>query len=382
MTKKISVLGSTGSIGKQTLEIVKEHPDKFKIVGLAVMKSIDLLEQQIKEFNPEVVAVFDKEQAKILSSRISANIKIYSGIEGLIAVATHHSAELVLNSVVGSIGLLPTIEAIKAKKNIALANKETLVAAGELVMKECAKNNVSIIPVDSEHSAIFQCLQGEKIIDISKIILTASGGPFRDWDYDAIKKATIQDALKHPNWSMGKKISIDSATLMNKGLEVIEAKWLFNVEVEKIQVVVHPQSVIHSMVELKDNSIIAQMGVPDMKLPIQYALSYPDRIEGEVTKLDFTKYNSLTFNEPDIRRFPCLSLAYEALEVGNTMPCVLNIANEVLVACFLKGKISFYDIPKYIEKIMESHNPFPYSSAKELIDLEKWVKNWILNELR
>lgn len=379
--KKISILGSTGSIGKQTLELVREHPEKFQIVGLAVMRSIDDLELQINEFQPKIVAVFDKEKAQVLANRISSNIKICWGIEGLMEVATYPSANLVLNSVVGSIGLLPTIAAIKSKKDIALANKETLVAGGDLVIKECQKNNVDIIPVDSEHSAIFQCLQGEKLSDLNKIILTASGGPFREWEYETIRNATSQDALKHPNWSMGKKISIDSATLMNKGLEVIEAKWLFNVDVDKIEVVIHPQSIIHSMIELKDHSVIAQLGVPDMKLPIQYALSYPERIQGKVRNLDFKKLNMLTFMEPDTKRFPCLDLAYQAIKIGGTMPCILNTANELLVEYYLKNKIKFYDIPRYIEKIMGTHNSFVYNTIEELLELEKWVRIWLIDEL-
>ncbi|SNR89097.1 1-deoxy-D-xylulose 5-phosphate reductoisomerase [Anaerovirgula multivorans] len=379
--KKICVLGSTGSIGKQALEIVKEHPETFKVIGLAAMQSIDDLEQQIREYQPKIVAVFNEEKGKMLASRISSNTKICFGIEGLIEAATYEDVDIVLNSVVGSVGLLPTIAALKSKKNVALANKETLVAAGELVMETSYKNSVSIIPVDSEHSAIFQCLQGEKQEDISKIILTASGGPFRNWDYADIKTASSSDALRHPNWSMGKKISIDSATLMNKGLEVIEAKWLFDIHVENIEVIIHPQSIIHSMIELKDRSVIAQLGIPDMKLPIQYALSYPDRVEGNVKGLDFKKINSLTFTEPDLQRFPCLKLAFEAIKIGGTMPCVLNTANEILVDYYLKNRITFYDISKYIEKVMNKHNAFSYNNVEELLELEKWVKSWIIDEL-
>ncbi|SES68309.1 1-deoxy-D-xylulose 5-phosphate reductoisomerase [Natronincola peptidivorans] len=380
--KNISILGSTGSIGKQTLEIAREHPEKYKIVGLAVMNNIDELELQIEEFQPKLVTVFDEAKAKILASRIASKIKVYYGVEGLIEVASHQDNHMVINSVVGSIGVLPTIAAIKNKIDIGLANKETLVAAGKLVLEECKKNNVSIIPVDSEHSAIFQCIQGETDENIAKIILTASGGPFRNWSYQDIENAAAKEALKHPNWSMGKKISIDSATLMNKGLEVIEARWLFGIDVEKIEVVIHPQSVIHSMVETIDASIIGQLGVPDMKLPIQYALSYPKRIKGKVKKLDFKRYNTLTFEEPDFVRFPCLELAYAAMKIGGTMPCVLNTANEVLVDYYLKDKIKFYDIAKYIEKIMGAHNAFHYNNVEELLALEEWVKSWLLDELR
>ncbi|NLM03666.1 MAG: 1-deoxy-D-xylulose-5-phosphate reductoisomerase [Clostridiales bacterium] len=375
--KKISVLGSTGSVGQQTLEIVRNHPDKFKIIGLAVMSNIDDLELQINEFKPKVVTVFQKEKAEILAKRISSNTKVLWGMEGLIEVASHNDADIVLNSVVGSIGLLPTLAAIESKKDIALANKETLVAGGEFVMEKSIKNNVNILPVDSEHSAIFQCLRGEKKTELNKIILTASGGPFRTWEYDDIKNAKSKDALKHPNWDMGKKISIDSATLMNKGLEVIEAKWLFDLNIDEIEVIIHPQSIIHSMIELKDNSIIAQLGVPDMKLPIQYALTYPDRIEGNVEKLDFSVFNTLTFSEPDLKRFPCLGLAYKAIEIGGTMPCAVNAANEILVDYYLKDKIGFYDIPKYIEKTMDKHKAFKYNTVEELLDVEKWVRIWL-----
>lgn len=380
--KKICILGSTGSIGKQALEIVTEHPEKYQVVGLAAMQSIDDLEMQIKEYQPKIVAVFNEEKGKMLASRLSSNTRICFGIEGLIEVATFEDADIVLNSVVGSVGLLPTIDALKAKKTVALANKETLVAAGELVVETAYNNNTSIIPVDSEHSAVFQCMQGEKPEDISKIILTASGGPFRNWSYIDIKDAKSSDALRHPNWSMGRKISIDSATLMNKGLEVIEAKWLFDMKEDNIEVVIHPQSIIHSMIELKDQSIIAQLGIPDMKLPIQYALSYPNRIKGKVPGLDFKKISSLTFEEPDFNRFPCLMLAFEAIKIGGTMPCVLNAANEILVNYYLQDRIKFYDISKYIEKVMNKHNAFSYNNIEELLEIEKWVRSWIIDELR
>ncbi len=379
--KKICILGSTGSIGKQALEVVEEHRDRFEIVGLAAMTSIDELESQIIKYQPKIVAVFNKEKGEILKSRLVSNTKIVMGMEGLLDLASHKDADLILNSVVGSIGLLPTVAALEAGKDVALANKETLVAGGDLVMGICKERDVNIIPIDSEHSAIFQCLQGEKKEDINKIILTASGGPFRKWDYDKIAAASFKEALKHPNWNMGQKISIDSASLMNKGLEVIEAKWLFDIEAENIEVVVHPQSIIHSMVEFRDNSIIAQLGEPDMKLPIQYGLSYPNRIKGNVTKLDFIKHNNLTFEKPDIRRFPCLDLAYQAIKIGGTMPCVLNIANEILVGYYLQGRIKFYDISKNIEKIMYKHEAFEYNNVEELIKTEKWVKDQLTHEL-
>lgn len=379
--KNISILGSTGSIGTQTLDVIRNHSDKFRVVGLSALKNIDDIEKQINEFNPEIVAIFDKEKAEILSSRIGKKTRIVSGIEGLIEVATIDSSDIVVTSVVGSIGLVPTLEAIKCNKTIALANKETLVVAGELVMKEAEKKGVKIIPVDSEHSAIFQCLQGEDIENISKIILTASGGAFRNYTKSEIENAKAKDALKHPTWNMGQKVTIDSASLMNKGLEVIEAKWLFNVDLDKIEVIVHPQSIIHSMVEYKDHSIISQMGAPDMRTPIQYALSYPDRIESSVAKLDFNVMGDLTFMNPDTDRFPCLSLAYKALKIGRTMPCVLNGANEVLVEYFLKDKIGFYDIPRFIEMAMEEHKPFTYETVDELLEVDKWVRSWIKNQL-
>ena len=380
--KKISILGSTGSIGIQALDVVGAHRERFKIVGLSASGNIDELEKQIEEFNPEVVAVFEKEKAEILSHRVGKKVKIVSGMEGLVTVATLENADIVLTSVVGSVGLIPTLEAIRRKKTIALANKETLVAAGELVMKEAKKHAAGIVPVDSEHSAIFQCLQGEDIKNVSRIILTASGGSFRDCTRAEMEKAGSADALKHPTWNMGKKVTIDSSTLMNKGLEVIEARWLFNMELDKIDVVVHPQSVIHSMVEYKDNSIIGQMGVPDMRIPIQYALSYPERMENSVKRLDFGNLGQLTFMPPDMEKFPCLSLAYEALKIGKTMPCVLNGANEVLVEYFLRDRIGFYDIPKFIEKAMAAHEPFSYKTVGEILEVDRWVKNWVRNEIK
>ncbi|HZX21344.1 MAG TPA: 1-deoxy-D-xylulose-5-phosphate reductoisomerase [Clostridia bacterium] len=380
--KKISILGSTGSIGTQALDVIRTYKKRFRVIGLAALRNIDELERQIEEFNPEVVAVFEKEKAEILSKRIGKKVKIVSGIEGLFAVATSEATDMIITSVVGSIGLLPTIKAIRCKKTIALANKETLVAAGELVIEEAKKYGAKIIPVDSEHSAIFQCLQGEDPKNISRIILTASGGPFRDWSKDRIEKAKARDALKHPTWNMGRKITVDSSTLMNKGLEVIEARWLFNVELGKIDVVVHPQSIVHSMVEYKDSSIISQMGIPDMRTPIQYALFYPERMESNIRKVDFSNLGQLTFMLPDMEKFPCLSLAYEALKIGKTMPCVLNGANEVLVEHFLQNKIGFYDIPKFVEKAMAIHKPFTYKTVDELLEVDKWVKNWIRNEIR
>ena len=381
MKKGISLLGSTGSIGQQAVEVIREHKDKFEIVSIAVMKSIDALEEQIREFQPKLAVVYDEAAAKLLKERITSDTKILTGMEGLIEAATHRDVDIVLNSVVGSVGLQPTLSAIKCGKDIALANKETLVVAGSLIMEEVARNNVKMIPVDSEHSAIFQCLQGEEKNEPSKIILTASGGPFREWKKEDIEKANYRAALKHPNWSMGKKISIDSATLMNKGLEVIEAKWLFNIDVDKIEVVVHPQSIIHSMVEFQDHSIIAQLGLPDMKLPIQYALTYPKRLKGDLPRLSFKEIRELTFQQPDVERFPCLQLAFDAIAIGGTMPCVVNGANEELVQYYLEERIGFYDIPKYIEKAMLQHKAFQYSNLEELLEVDAWVRDWIKSHL-
>lgn len=381
MKKRICLLGSTGSIGQQAIEVIREHRDKFELVAIAVMKNIDILEEQIHEFKPKVAVVYDSAFAKILKDRITTDTIILTGMEGLITAATHEEVDIVLNSVVGSVGLQPTISAIRSKKDIALANKETLVVAGSLVMEEVRKNNVRMIPVDSEHSAIFQCLQGESQENLSKILLTASGGPFREWEKDQIAKASYRAALKHPNWSMGKKITIDSATLMNKGLEVIEAKWLFEIEVDKIEVVVHPQSIIHSMIELKDYSIIAQLGMPDMKLPIQYALTYPKRLAGNLPRLSFRELRELNFYVPDTDKFPCLKLAYDAIGIGGTMPCVINGANEVLVQYYLEDRIGFYDISKYIEKAMLKHQAFEYTTIEELLEVDEWVRDWIRIQL-
>ncbi|WP_427338687.1 1-deoxy-D-xylulose-5-phosphate reductoisomerase [Caloranaerobacter sp. DY30410] len=378
--KNISILGSTGSIGTQTLEVINELDD-FKIVGLSANTNIDLLEKQALKYKPKIVAVYDESRAKLLREKLKVyNIKVVSGMDGLIEVATEKEADIVLTSVVGMIGLLPTLEAIKFGKTIALANKETLVTAGEIVMIEAKKNNVDIIPVDSEHSAIFQSLKSGKKEEVSKIILTASGGPFRGKKLKDLENVSVFDALKHPNWSMGRKISIDSATLMNKGLEVIEAKWLFDVDIENIEVVIHPQSIIHSMVEFIDGSVIAQLGVPDMKVPIQYALTYPERKYSNIKKLKLTEIKTLTFEEPDIDTFPCLKLAFEALKHGGTMPSVLNAANEVAVKLFLDRKIKFLDIPKLIEEVMLKHKIIYNPKLDDIIESDKWARESIVSK--
>lgn len=377
--KKISILGSTGSIGTQTLDVVRKNRDKFEVVAISANSSINLLLEQIKEFKPRYVAVYNENSAKELKKMIPSDIKIevLSGMEGLITISSLDEIDVLLTAIVGMIGLVPTLEAIKKGKTIALANKETLVTAGQLVMEEAKKRNVAILPVDSEHSAIFQCLNGESKKEIESIILTASGGPFRGKSKNDLINVTKNEALKHPNWSMGRKISIDSSTLMNKGLEVIEAKWLFDVNSDKIDVVVHPQSIIHSMVQFVDSSIIAQMGCPDMKLPIQYALTYPERILNDFERLDFSKLSSLTFEKPDLNTFPCLKLAYDSLNMGGTYSAVLNAANEVLVNEFLEDKIKFYDIPYYIEKTLDAHKSIEKPTLEEILYTDNWSREFV-----
>jgi len=348
--KKISILGSTGSIGVNTLDVISRYPDKFQVVGLAGGGNEKLLLKQIRKFKPKIAALFNKEGGDRLREKLkNKNVSIVSGIDGIIEVATVPDADMVISAIVGAAGLIPTLSAIKANKDIALANKETLVMAGEIIMKEIDGKG-RIIPVDSEHSAIFQSLVGEKKKNIKKIILTASGGPFRNYSAAQFKNIRPEDALKHPNWLMGKKITIDSATLMNKGFEVIEAKWLFGVSDKDIEVLIHPQSIIHSLVEFIDGSVIAQLGIPDMRIPISYALNYPDRLEIALPSLNLAKIKNLSFEKPDTEKFPCLALAFEALKKGGTMPAVLNAANEIAVNSFLNREISFNEIPLVIEK--------------------------------
>jgi 1-deoxy-D-xylulose-5-phosphate reductoisomerase len=367
--KKLSILGSTGSIGTQTLDIVKNNPNEFKITGLTANSNIEILKKQILEFNPEAVAVMDNEKVDLLKKDV--DIEVYSGIEGIIKVATLNNTDTVINSLVGSIGVRPTIEAIKNKKNIALANKETLVTAGSIVMEEVKKNDVNLMPIDSEHSAIFQCLNGENINDINKIIITASGGPFRDYTKQQLENVSVNDALKHPTWNMGNKITIDSATLMNKGFEVIEAHYLYNIPYEKIEVVMHPQSIIHSLVEFKDNSVLAQLGNPDMKIPIQYALSYPERLELNVKKLNLTEIKNLSFSKPNLELFPCLKDAYDAGKIGGTLPATLNASNEIAVNAFLNNKIKFLDIPRITNKILINHKIINDPNLNQIMEVDK-----------
>lgn len=351
------ILGSTGSIGTQALDVLRLYPEQFEIEGLAVHQNIDLLIDQIYEYSPAKVVVADEKKALELKNRVGSKIQVSSGEDALVELAASEDVDIVLVALVGIAGLKPTIAALKAGKTVALATKEVLVAGGEIITKLASESGTTIIPVDSEHSAIFQCLQGCSNVDkeVNKIYLTASGGPFRGYKRDELKRVTVEDALKHPNWKMGPKVTIDSATLMNKGLEVIEAKWLFNLSVDQIDVVVHPQSIIHSMVEFVDGAILAQMGSPDMRIPILYAFTYPERYLTNVERLNLIEMGNLSFEQPDIENFPCLSLAYKAIRIGGTMPAVLNAANEVAVDMFLKGNISFLEIPIIIEKAMKSH---------------------------
>ena len=353
--KHVAVIGSTGSIGSQTIEIIREKREQLSVTALAVDTGIDELEKQIREFSPKIACVYNKEKAEILKSRVvDCNTKIVSGMEGLLACVTESEVDIVLMSVVGMIGIRPTIEAIKAGKDIALANKETLVTAGHIIMPLVKQYGVKLLPVDSEHSAIFQSLRGEPGAKIEKILLTASGGPFRGRKREELLHITPEDALKHPNWFMGRKITIDSSTLVNKGLEVMEAKWLFNVEPEQIEVLIQPQSILHSAVQFNDGGIIGQMGVPDMKLPIQYALLYPNRDSLDTKRVDFFALSQMTFEKPDTDTFRGLPLAYRALELGGNMPTVYNAANEYAVARFLDHKISYFDITRMIERSMEA----------------------------
>lgn len=371
--RTIAIIGSTGSIGTQTLDVVRANAD-IRVGALAAGDNIELLEKQVREFKPELVSVKSEDKAKSLKIALSDfNCKIVYGMEGLIEVATYKHAELVVTAIVGMIGIRPTIEAIKAGKDIALANKETLVTAGHLIMRLAEEYHVRILPVDSEHSAIFQCLHGEKENKIAKLLITASGGPFRGKKREDLMDVTVEDALKHPNWSMGRKITIDSATLVNKGLEVIEARWLFNVMPENIEVVVQPQSIIHSMVEFEDGAIKAQLGTADMRLPIQYALYYPERrfLSGE--RLDFSKISGIITEKPDRETFQGLDLAYNAIKTGGSMPTVLNAANECAVAKFLNKDIKFLQIYDIIEACMKAHTVIPDPTLEEILETERAV---------
>ena len=370
--KKIGVLGSTGSIGTQTLEIVRAYSEDLKVVVLAAGTNVKLMEEQMREFKPEVVVMYDEKAANDLRVKTAdLNIPVLAGMDGLLEASVWDGMEILVTALVGMIGIRPTIAAIKAGKDIALANKETLVTAGHIIMPLAKEYGVSILPVDSEHSAIFQSMQGEKREQVSKILLTASGGPFRGKKLEELKTMQVEDALKHPNWSMGRKITIDSATLVNKGLEVIEAKWLFDVDLDQIQVVVHPQSIIHSMVEYADGGIMAQLGTPDMKLPIQYALFYPDRRPLDGKRVNFYELGQMTFEAPDMETFRGLKLAYEAATIGGSMPTVFNAANEKAVALFLDKKISFLQIPELIETCMQKHEVITAPTVEEILAAEQ-----------
>jgi len=377
--KKVLILGSTGSIGVNALNVIRKFPDRFSIAGLTANSNISVLSEQIKEFNPQFVVIKDKSKAKELSEIVNQNVEIISSENALVEAAQKYDYDILIGAIVGFAGLTPTIEAIKRGKRIALANKETLVVAGEIVTRLVAENGAEIIPVDSEHSAIYQCLVGENLNEVEKLILTASGGPFLNKEKSFFDNATVNEALNHPNWKMGSKITIDSATLMNKGLEVIEAHWLFGLPVEKIDVVIHPQSIIHSMVQFVDGSIKAQMGLPDMKLPIQYALTFPERLSNNFERTNLPLINNLTFFEPDFDKFECLKLAYMALQTGGTAPCILNAANEVAVDKFLKGFIRFSEIPKLINKALDKIENHSNPDIETIIECDKLTRDFINN---
>lgn len=374
--KKLSILGSTGSIGRNALKIVEMFPERFAVKALAAKKDTELLARQIEQFKPEIAVVFDEKCALELKSKLPATggVEVLYGKDGYIAAATHDAVDMVLNAVVGAAGLMPTLAAIEAGKNIALANKETLVMAGDIVIKRAVAKGVRILPVDSEHSAIFQCIAGNRPEDLDRIILTASGGPFLERPANEFMEIKLEEALNHPTWQMGKKVTIDSATLMNKGLEVIEAKCLFGVSQDRIEVLIHPQSVVHSMVIYQDGAVMAQLGIPDMKGAIAYAMSYPQRLALQQPLPDFARMGALTFERPDLEKFPCLALAYQAGEAGETLPAVLSAANEVAVQAFLKHRISFVKIPEIIRETMERHTVVKDPSLADILETDRWAR--------
>jgi 1-deoxy-D-xylulose-5-phosphate reductoisomerase len=374
--KRIAILGSTGSIGCSSLRVIEAHPEAYQVTALAAGKNVGLLAEQIRKFSPLVAAVLGDEEAESLKKRLDGGhrTKIVSGRDGFNLLATLEEVDTVISAITGAAGLVPTIAAIQAGKNIALANKETMVMAGPLVIEEVRRRGVTLLPVDSEHSAIFQCLQGHRRDDVRRVILTASGGPFRDFSYEEMGRVSPEQALKHPNWNMGPKITVDSATLMNKGLELIEARWLFGLDIHQIHILIHPQSVIHSMVEYKDGSILAQMGIPDMITPISYALSYPRHVDTMLPALDLERVGTLRFMKPDTGKFRCLELALQAAGIGESMPAVLNGANEVAVELFLRGRIGFLEIPSLIEKTMKAHTPFVIDSIEKVMEADAWAR--------
>jgi 1-deoxy-D-xylulose-5-phosphate reductoisomerase len=373
--KGLAILGCTGSVGLNTLDVVATHPEKFEVITLAAHSNLDAIEQQVRRFRPRLAVLYAEEKAEELRGRLRGlDVEVDGGLNGLCRAATYSGVELVVSAVVGAVGLLPTIRAVEAGIHVALANKETLVMGGELVIRAGQPAWGRIIPVDSEHNAIFQALHGHARTALRRILLTASGGPFREWSLDAMQHATVAKALQHPNWKMGRKITIDSATMMNKGLEVIEAHHLFQVPVEAVQVVVHPQSIVHSMVEFHDGSVLAQLGIPDMRIPISYALAYPERLPNTLPSLDLFEVQTLNFYPPDVQRFPCLRLAFEAARTGGTMPAVLNAANEVAVQAFLDETIGFLDIPAVIETTMLQHSPMPLTDASVAVQADRWAR--------
>ncbi len=370
--KNVVVLGSTGSIGKNSLEVLSNFPDRFLVFGLSTNKNVKLLEEQIKQFRPRMAVITDEESFEHLPQDYGT--EILSGIDGLKRLCSHPQVNLVINALVGSVGLLPSLEALDSGKNLAIANKESLVMAGELLIQKAEEKGGEILPIDSEHSAIKQCLLSGKKEEVKRLILTASGGPFLNKSRQSLEEITVEEALSHPTWEMGRKITIDSATLMNKGLEVIEAQWLFGIPSDRIEVLVHPQSIVHSMVEFVDGSVIAQMSLPDMKLPIQYALFYPQRIFSNNTSLDLTKAGQLTFLEPDTEKFPCLGLAYQALKMGGTAPAVLNAANEVAVEAFLAARIGFTDIQKIVKEALRRHQVKSCPRLDDILNADRWAR--------
>ena len=373
--KRLAILGSTGSIGVNTLDIVRQFPEKFEVVSLSAGMNIQLLKKQILQFRPKWVSVLNKELSETLQRELpNIPVKIVHGVEGLIQVATHPEVDLVVSAIVGAVGLIPTLSAIKAGKVIALANKESLVMAGKIMMDEAKRNHAQILPVDSEHSAIFQALLGHQKEDVHRLILTASGGPFLNLPLNRLHEVTAKEALNHPHWEMGKKVTIDSASLMNKGLEVIEAHWLFNIPIEKIVVQIHPQSVVHSMVSYIDGSIVAQMGIADMRIPISYALSFPYRLPLNLPPLDLSQIGGLTFSLPDPERFPCLRLAYRSIEIGETMPAILNATNEIAVNAFLEGSLKFTDVPLLLQRVMEEHEVKSAHTIEDILRADQWAR--------
>ena len=376
--KNIIILGSTGSIGVQALEVIENHKDKFNIVGISANQNVELLIEQAKKHNPKYVCIADEGHSETLNNALKAkDFKILYGREGLLELSKNDSADIMLNALVGSDGMEPTINAIKSGVNIALSNKESLVMAGELINEQLKIMDVNLYPVDSEHSAIWQCLVGEKEKEINKLILTGSGGPFRTKSISEFHSITREEALKHPNWSMGNKITIDSATMMNKGLELIEAYWLFDVDLKDISILIHPESIIHSMVEFVDGSIKAQLGVPSMEIPIQYALTYPNRFKSNCKQLDLSVINSLNFEKPDLDKFKCIRLAHHAIKIGGSCPVVLNVANDILVSKFLNNKITFLDIPRVIEDVLEKHDFIKKINFDDISYLMHWTKEYI-----